>query len=73
MDYVGRFENVQQSYDEICARVGIPGTDLRMKNPSIHRHYDEYYNAELARGVANYYSEDFRQFDYSPDLNAASN
>src|SRR4051794_2138355 len=40
-DYVGRVEEMQKSYDEICARIGIPTATLEKVNASKRRDYRE--------------------------------
>ena len=67
VDYVGRYEDLQQSYDEICERIGIPPTDLTRKNPSDHAAFTKYYDDELRDIVAAFYADDFRNFTYDPD------
>lgn len=64
LDLVGRYETLQQSYDEICARIGIATTNLTRKNPSKHAAYTEYYDDELREIVGNYYKGDLELFDY---------
>ena len=66
LDFVGRYETLQQSYDNICAAVGLTTTDLSRKNASRHARYDEYYDADLRRQVADFYADDFTAFDYDP-------
>jgi hypothetical protein len=63
-DYVGRVEEMQQSYDEICARIGIPTATLEKVNASMRRDYREYFNQELIDGVARLYARDLELFDY---------
>ena len=64
LDVVGRYETLQQSYDEICRRIGIPGKDLERKNPSQHAAFTEYYDDELRDIVAEYYRDDLAAFGY---------
>ena len=64
LDYIGRYESLQQSYDEICARIGIPGNELGVKNTSKHKTFDSYYDDDLRSSVAEFYAEDLRIFDY---------
>ena len=63
-DYVGRVETMQQSYEEICGRIGIPTTTLEKVNPSKRRDYREYYTSELIDGVARLYARDLELFGY---------
>ncbi len=64
MDYLGRVETMQASYDAICERVGIPSRALDRVNSSRRGHYREYYDADLVDGVAALYRRDLELFDY---------
>lgn len=64
LDFVGRYENLQESYDEICARVGLPAANLSRKNPSTHAAFTDYYDDELRHIVAEFYKVDLEIFDY---------
>ena len=66
-DHLGRVEQMQQSYDEICQRIGIPSTQLETVNPSRRRDYREYYDPELVDGVARFYARDLELFGYEFD------
>ncbi len=63
-DYVGRVEEMQKSYDEISARIGIPTRTLEKVNTTKRRNYREYFNDELIEGVAKLYARDLEYFDY---------
>jgi hypothetical protein len=63
-DYIGRVEDMQTSYDEICARIGIPTTALEKVNASKRGGYREYFNEELIEGVAKLYARDLELFGY---------
>ena len=64
LNFVGRYESIQDSYDRICGQLGIPSTDLPRKNPSKHKPWREYYDDELAARVGEFYAGDLRAFDY---------
>lgn len=64
-DTVGRVEEMQQSYDEIAARIGIPTSQLERVNSSERSEYREYYDEELIDGVAKLYARDLQLFGYS--------
>ena len=70
LDFIGRCEALQQSYDVICDRIGIPSTELGVSNASGHEDYNSYYDAELRQLVAAFYADDLRIFDYPDGLQA---
>jgi hypothetical protein len=63
-DYVGRVEEMQRSYDEICERIGIPTAELERVNSSKRNDYRDYYDQPLIDGVANLYARDLLLFGY---------
>jgi hypothetical protein len=63
-DNVGRVEQMQQSYDHICERIGIPSAPLDRVNSSSRRNYRDYYDDELIEGVAKLYARDLELFGY---------
>ena len=63
-DYLGRVEQMQQSYDEIAARIGIPSQPLEKVNSSSRQDYRGYYNLALRDGVARLYARDLELFGY---------
>jgi hypothetical protein len=65
MDYVGRYELLQASVDEICDRLQIKATPLQKRNASEHKEYREYYDDELKSAVETFYQEDLIRFKYS--------
>lgn len=70
LDFVGRYEDLQRSYDRICDRIGLPHTELSTKNASDHEDYNSYYDAELRQLVARFYADDLRIFAYADELQA---
>jgi len=64
MDYIGRYEQLQDSVNEICDRLQIKSTQLQKRNTSEHNQYREYYDEELKSAVAELYQEDLRRFNY---------
>lgn len=64
VDYVGRFETLDASMDEIRGRIGLPALTLEKANASERGHYAAYYDAELERMVADFYADDLRAFGY---------
>jgi len=64
LDYVGRYEDVQQSLDHVLDHLDLPHTQLESKNASNHRAYSSYYDEELREMVSAYYREDFDKLNY---------
>ncbi len=65
MDFVGRYETLQPSLDELFKHLGLPPTVLELRNRSDHRHYRDYFDADLERQVAELYRKDLALFNYS--------
>lgn len=63
-DYVGRIEQMQSSYDEICRRIGIPSRPLDKVNSSRRGDYRAYYDEQLIDGVTRLYARDLELFGY---------
>lgn len=63
-DIVGKAEDMQASYDAVCARIRIPSAPLGHVNRSQRGDYREYYDQQLIDGVAKVYARDLEMFDY---------
>lgn len=64
MDFVGRYETLQQSFDEACGRLGITAPPLVQGNATEHRAWTDYYDDELLRVVTEFYRRDFDALGY---------
>ena len=64
-DRVGRVEDMQGSYDAICAGIGIPSRPLDRVNGSSRGDYRSYYDQALIHGVAARYAQDLELFGYT--------
>lgn len=62
VDYIGRYESLQASYDEVCLRLNISKSPLIHINESNHQPYRDYYNDELREMVYKMYKNDFELF-----------
>lgn len=68
MNYVGRFENLERDFREICAEGGIPHRALARHNVSTKKgHYTEYYTRETWDVVKERYSADIELFGYETE------
>jgi len=63
-DQIGRVEEMQVSYDEICRRIGIPTASLEQVNTSRRGSYRDYYDQQLIDGVAELYRRDLERVGY---------
>ncbi|MEO7865560.1 MAG: sulfotransferase family 2 domain-containing protein [Sphingomicrobium sp.] len=63
-DTLGRVETMQDSYDEIAARIGIPSRTLDKVNDTVRGDYREYYDDALVSAVAKIYARDLELFGY---------
>lgn len=77
VDYLGRFEDLQDGFDLACERIGVPPTKLQHINKSqssgrVHgikeirsfSQYQEYYDKESIDCVAHLYRKDIESFKY---------
>lgn len=77
VDYIGRFENLQNDFDVICNALGLKDVKLPHVNKAREasfmqkffrkskRHYSEYYDKETKEIVENAYKKDIQIFNYS--------
>lgn len=65
LDFLLRFENLDQDWTELCDILDIPKTlSLPQLNTTPHDHYKKYYNATTKELITNYYYQDFIAYGY---------
>lgn len=68
VDFVGRFENLNDDWAKICSKLGI-NKQLERHMSSSHPDYKNYYqNKSLQNKVYEMYKEDFDNFNYNYEL-----
>lgn len=75
VDYVGRYENLQEDFTKICNRVGIedvPELGFQKSGFRDKKHYSKFYDAETIGAVYDIFKVDFElfgyEFEYIPDF-----
>lgn len=64
VDFVGRFENIEEDSKKVFENLGFENASLPHKNSSKHRNYRTYYNEETREEVRRRYSRDIDFFGY---------
>lgn len=64
LDYIIRFENLQQDFDAVCAKIGVPHALLPVRNKSKHGDFRQYYDAETRDLVYRQHRNEIDYFGY---------
>ena len=64
MDYIGRFENLQEDFDHVCGLIGYEIQQLEHHNKSNEYLYRELYTDEARDIIYQRYEDDIRNFGY---------
>ncbi len=68
-DFVGRYERLQEDFDTVCRRIGIPPRPLPHRRKATDRKKDwrSYYDDATAEQVARHFARDIELFGYRFD------
>lgn len=72
MDFIGRYETLQGSWDHVCNTIGIKRQALQRQNQSSQTpnstRYSNYYDLKLEAQVRDFYQADFAMLNYQASL-----
>jgi hypothetical protein len=63
MDFIGRFENLESDFAQICERIGLDAPLVHI-NASDHGNYADYYTAKSRAHVGRRFARDIDRFGY---------
>jgi hypothetical protein len=63
VDFVGRFENLDEDFGKICERLGLDA-ELSHISKTKHKHYRSYYDDETRELIHDMYKKDLEMFGY---------
>ena len=64
VDYIGKFETIEQDWEHICGIINCPDDRLPHLNQSRHKHYTKYYSHETRDIIATRFARDIEYFNY---------
>jgi predicted AlkP superfamily phosphohydrolase/phosphomutase len=64
IDYLARFENIQEDYAYILKKLQLPRTNLRKINSTNNSDYRKLYMEDSKRAVYNIYQVDINKYNY---------
>ena len=64
VDFIGKFENLEEDYFKICKKIRLPKTKLPHKRKTYHKHYSKYYDNETKTMVTEIYKKDLEILGY---------
>lgn len=64
VDFIGKFENIQNDFNNICSRLKLPICHLTTSNQTKHKPYWEYYDDESKDFINTKFKNDIDLFAY---------
>lgn len=64
LDFLVRFEDIQNGYNSVLDHLGMKRIELPHMNKTTHKHYSQYYNEDTKKIVAEKYAKDIEYFGY---------
>jgi len=64
LDYLMKFEDLDNDFKNVCAKIGIPFAALPRRNVAQHEHYSRYYDKELIAMVRKKFAEEIQWGEY---------
>jgi len=64
LDFIIRYENLNDDFKKVCGLIGIPWETLPIRNKSNRKPYAVYYDNELVELVRNRFSDEILHFGY---------
>ncbi|MGK7939871.1 MAG: sulfotransferase family 2 domain-containing protein [Crocosphaera sp.] len=68
VDFVGKYENLQQDFNTVCEKVGLPQLNLIHHGATTHRPYHRLYTKKMAEIMYQHSSLDIERFGYAESL-----
>jgi len=64
VDYIARYESLDDDYQTICSKLEIPYSKLPVRNKGNREHYSVYYDEELKKMVQEKFTEEIKLMNY---------
>ena len=64
VNYIGRYEDLQDDFNIVCANIGIEPYILPKFNVSEHNEWKSYYTDDSEKLVNEIFQDDFETFNY---------
>ena len=64
VDFYGKQESLERDFAYVCGKLGLPLITLNQENQTNHNKYQNYYDEETQKIIANRYAQDINNFGY---------